>query len=144
MQTRRFRTILRQAIVLTVFSSASFHLCIIGITTAQGHYENANPIVFLGLDLLYPQLAHSNVWYIGSWIFLLCCLAGFFYLLLRSRKHLAFITASPPYRKLQNRLTGDTQYKRLVAIALLQHAEDTGQFVANERYTPVTNAAIYE
>lgn len=131
MQTLRYRKIIRQAIFLTVFSSASFHLGIIAITTARGHYENANPVIFLGLDLLYPQLAHSTAWYIGSWIFLLACLAGFFFVALKSHKYLVL-------QKKSYRPTG------LLAIALLQLAEDTEQFVANGRYTPAPRVAIYE
>jgi hypothetical protein len=131
MQTRRYLKIFRQAIFLTVFSSASFHLCIIALTAARGHYENANPVVFLGLDLMYPHLAHSAAWYIGSWAFLLACLAGFFFIAAQAHKRLA-------RQKRQSHPAG------LFAIALLQLVEDTEQFAANGRYTPAPHVAIYE
>lgn len=133
-----------QAIILTVFTGGSFHLMLVGISAFKGHHENANPVAFLGIGLLFPQLAHSRAWFIGLWIALFACGFGYFYFLLRAQATFTLLTNSSHYKRLQQTISRGNDPHTLLVIALLRHAADTAEFETTGGYTQSKPVAIYE
>jgi hypothetical protein len=62
---------IRDALVLTILSFATIHLSLaLVMSVIKQKIDYFNPIDFLGISIIWPELKHSVVWFIVSWLFI--------------------------------------------------------------------------
>jgi hypothetical protein len=102
MQKKQLTLKALHAIILTVFTAGSVHLVIAAAASIlRQDLSIINPINFLGLQLLFPGLAHSFPALILGWCVLIGLGLLYLSLLVHFKRYLAVISSTVPYQKMQ-------------------------------------------
>jgi hypothetical protein len=71
MKLKRIFSVGLKALVLTMFLSAGFHMfLLIILSIVHGDIKYLNPLSFLGITILRPDLKDSEFWLFMGWAFL--------------------------------------------------------------------------
>ena len=105
MDPKKFARKTLHALILTIFIGGSFHLVLVFVSAfVRGNHESVNPVNFLGISLVAPELAHSKPVFIITWALLILLFLACLYILIHSQKYIALITSNRVFIDIQGRI----------------------------------------
>lgn len=105
MDPKKFAHKALHALILTIFIGGSFHLILVFVSAfVRGNHESINPVNFLGISLVAPELARSRTVFIITWVVLILLFLTCLYILIHSRKYIALITTNRVFIDIQERI----------------------------------------
>jgi len=105
MNPKKFARKTLHALILTIFIGGSFHLVLVFVSAfVRGNNESINPVNFLGISLVAPELAHSQKVFAITWALLILLFLVCLYLLIHSQKYIALITSNKVFIDIQERI----------------------------------------